>query len=50
MNDPRALEFGARGAILICAGGQYPRTGVARQYGHHGPGAPASHEAGETFG
>jgi hypothetical protein len=26
-------EFGPRGASIMCAGGQYPRTGVARQYG-----------------
>jgi uncharacterized membrane protein YeaQ/YmgE (transglycosylase-associated protein family) len=37
-------------ATIICAGGQYPRTGVARQYGSCGPGAPAPCGAGETFG
>ena len=37
-------------ATILCAGGQHPRTGVARQYGHHGPGAPAPCGAGETFG
>lgn len=45
-----AVESGARRASMFRAGGQYPRTGVARQYGHHGPGAPAPCGAGETFG
>ena len=48
----RAAEFGARRASMIRAGGQYPRTGVARQYGLTGPGAPADGPTrpGETFG
>ena len=48
--DGNALTASGTAATLERAGGQYPPTGVARQYGLSGPGASAPNGAGETFG